>query len=224
MLWALAKLGHRAGQGAVTHDLLATLLERFFYHDEHAAPASLRHISAIIWACANLKSVLGRAALRCAVGRGVPGPCASLSPEHAGDGGLRPAAYTQPACLPPPLSSIQPPARYPIEPAQLSRLIRRAEAALERAGAQAQLSTVDANMMLTAFEALESAEGLQFLKRCGRAWVGLLGVAVLGCQRSRRPAAHSRLLLRSYRLSGHAGCLADRCRRCRGCPPRAAGS
>lgn len=55
VLWALAKLGHRAGQGPATPQLLAALLERFVQHDEQDAPASVRHISAVIWACANLK-------------------------------------------------------------------------------------------------------------------------------------------------------------------------
>lgn len=54
MLWALAKLGHRAGDGAVTHALLSDLLARFLEHNRER-PATMRHISALFWACSGLK-------------------------------------------------------------------------------------------------------------------------------------------------------------------------
>lgn len=54
ILWALAKLGHRANDGVLTHAMLSDLVSRFMEHNAER-PATMRHISALFWSCAGLK-------------------------------------------------------------------------------------------------------------------------------------------------------------------------
>lgn len=54
MLWALCRMGHKAGEGVVTHQFLQPLVERFMQHNAER-PATLRQLSTLLWATSQLK-------------------------------------------------------------------------------------------------------------------------------------------------------------------------
>ncbi|KAL4433985.1 hypothetical protein ABPG75_000426 [Micractinium tetrahymenae] len=106
VLWALSRLGYKVGEGPITEEFVKKLVDSFIAHNQ-VQPATLRHISALLWAATSLKFAL-------------------------------------------PHSTVK-------------SLINDAERYAD--ASDSSLTTTDANMLLSAFEALGSARGLAFLKR-----------------------------------------------------------
>jgi hypothetical protein len=92
ILWALAKLGHKAGTPQLPTAFVADMVQRWEDCHKGRRAATMRHVSALLWSCANLKYTMPREQLRsiiadaeqlCSGGGPNPGPRQPLTTTDA---------------------------------------------------------------------------------------------------------------------------------------------